>query len=198
MKSISQFTITTLILTIALILVNFLFISNANAGTVEWIMKVQKEHHMKPNKEVAERIVNGVYTSALKHNVDPELLFKVIYIESKFNPKSISKEGASGLTQVIPRYHRAKIKGRDIFNLEVNIDVGTQAYAEYAKKYPTTELALNAYNGRLKHNPYAKQVLSVKIPDTQADNAPVLASVENSEQVSSTVTLGVAIANNLA
>lgn len=198
MKSISQLTITTLILTIALILANFLFISNANAGTVEWIMKVQKEHHMKPNKEVAERIVNGVYTSALKHNVDPELLFKVIYIESKFNPKSVSKEGASGLTQVIPRYHRAKIKGRDIFNLEVNIDVGTQAYAEYAKKYPTTELALNAYNGRLKHNPYAKQVLSVKIPDTQADNAPVLASVENSETVSSTITMGVAIANNLA
>ena len=94
MKSISQFTITTLILTIILILANFLFISNANAGTVEWIMKVQKEHHMKPNREVAERIVNGVYASALKHDVDPELLFKVIYIESKFNPKSISKEGA--------------------------------------------------------------------------------------------------------
>jgi len=198
MKSIYQLTVTTLILTIILILTNFIFIANASAGNVEWIMDVQKQHHVKQDRKVAERIVDAVFTSALKHNLDPELLLKVIYVESKFNPRSISPCGAKGLTQVIPRYHKDKIKGRDIFNIEANIDVGAQAYLEYAKKYPTIEMALNAYNGRLKHNPYAKLVLSVKIPNIQADDSPVLANTENLEQVKSVITMGVAIANDVA
>ena len=186
MKTISNAIKLVLVVSIFIIISNLLFITNANATYVDWIMDVQAKQHVKQNRQVAERIVNAVFTASLKHDVDPELLFKVIYIESKFNTNLTSREGAKGLTQVIPRYHREKIKGRNIFNIEANIDVGAQAYAEYAHKYPTVKMALAAYNGRLKHNPYPDLVLSVKIPDTMTASVPT--PLPNAIVVTDTVT----------
>ena len=48
-----------------------------------------------------EKIIN---TEAKKNNLDPALLASLIYVESSFKPRVVSKSNACGLTQVIPRY----------------------------------------------------------------------------------------------
>lgn len=76
------------------------------------------------------RIVNAVFKETKKHGIDPFLMISLIKNESTYQPGATNKSGARGLTQVIPRYHRDKIKGRNIMNIETNIEVGTKVFAD--------------------------------------------------------------------
>lgn len=106
----------------------------------EWIVQ-----HTKANKQPisgikARKIVDYVYEYSAIHKTDPLLVLAMMRNESGFRDTAKSPYGAKGLMQVVPRYHREKLSGRDPFDKETSIDVGIQVLKEY----------LDASNGQLR------------------------------------------------
>ena len=97
--------------------------------------------------ETAMRVTSIVYQEARTHGIDPKLMLALVATESSFNPKSLSIAGAKGYTQVIPKWHRDKIKGRDIWNVAVNIEVGVKVLKDCFRRNKTEYSALACYNG---------------------------------------------------
>lgn len=69
---------------------------------------------------------------AKKYNVPPKILASVIWHESNFKPRMISKAGARGLMQVMPFWFK---KGQDWKNPETNLLVGTELLVQYRNRF---------------------------------------------------------------
>lgn len=95
----------------------------------------------------ARLIAREVYANAYTHDLDPHLVLAVLRTESRFDAKARSHEGAKGLMQVIPRWHKDKLRGRDVFNARVNIEVGTQILADCFQKHKSQLRSLSCYSG---------------------------------------------------
>ncbi len=81
-----------------------------------------------------------------QHNIDVELLASVIHAESGYNTHAVSRTGAKGLMQLMPRTGRT-YGARDLFKAEDNIAAGTAFLDELLKRYhDNLALALAAYN----------------------------------------------------
>jgi soluble lytic murein transglycosylase-like protein len=102
-------------------------------------------------QDATERVVYAAYQAAEQVGLDPLLLLAVAAVESSFNPLAESVMGAKGLMQIIPRYHRDKLRvaGGDqaLFDPEANILVGARILQEYVQRTGTLEAGLQFYNG---------------------------------------------------
>lgn len=98
------------------------------ATTVDWIVA---NSHAKVAPSKAQRIVNEAISAGSRHGIDPVLILAVMRMESGYRAKVVSSEGATCMMQVMPRYHREKIAGRDLNDLRVCVDVGTRILKEY-------------------------------------------------------------------
>jgi soluble lytic murein transglycosylase-like protein len=47
-------------------------------------------------------LAGSVFDASLREGIDPELAFRLVRLESEFNPRAVSKVGALGLTQLMP------------------------------------------------------------------------------------------------
>lgn len=149
-------------------LVLWMLTSLACAFDVEYITQTTcRGTQLRPAKacikaSVAQDIVERVqYYSAL-YNVSERLVWRVMHVESRFNPKVRSKTGARGLMQVIPYWHRDKILGRQIDDIDTNIDVGVHILREYMDRYRSEPAALQAYVGSPRTTRYTRAVYAVK------------------------------------
>lgn len=110
----------------------------------------------------ALNIVKVTYTYASKHSIKPTLALGLIAAESGFNRRARSAHGAIGYTQVIPKWHQDKIKGRNLEDTHVNIQVGMKVLSDCFKKTNgNTNKALGCYNGTTqqdKINQYVNKV----------------------------------------
>jgi len=88
-----------------------------------------------------------------EYNVEENLIFAIIKAESNFNKDISSNKEAKGLMQIL--YSTAEevaesvnlqISKQDLYNEEVNINIGTKYIAKLIQKYDNVELALAAYN----------------------------------------------------
>lgn len=85
---------------------------------------------------------------AKKHNIPPKIFFALIWQESKWNHKAISRAGAIGLTQVMPRnvkamgYRLSRFKTSPVAQLEA----GAKYLSWQYKFFKRWDLALAAYN----------------------------------------------------
>ena len=95
-----------------------------------------------------------VNTVSKKYNIEPELIYAVIKIESDFIVDAESGAGAKGLMQITDdtfewlQLYRGS-PGMDtvfLMNPEVNIDYGTMFICMLRKKYNDDTLVLSAYN----------------------------------------------------
>jgi len=93
-----------------------------------------------------ERIETAIKEASKKYGVEEGLIRAIIKVESNFNPKAKSSAGAMGLMQLMPG--NVKAYGiSDPYNIEQNIDAGTNHIKDYLKKYNgNLEMALAAYN----------------------------------------------------
>ena len=49
-------------------------------------------------------LAGSVFDASLREGIDPELAFRLVRLESEFNPRAVSKVGALGLTQLMRRF----------------------------------------------------------------------------------------------
>lgn len=149
------------------------FIPPAQATTLESLMDDKDELELLIEKRLiaeaittvykyvpmaeAIKVVDSVYEYSEAYGLQPSLLLGLIATESSFKRRAVSKEGAAGYTQVIPKYHKDKIKGRNIFHTNVNIDVGAQVFAECSvKHHENYNKVLGCYNGTKNPKKIAK------------------------------------------
>jgi len=92
----------------------------------------------------------SIYDIALEERLDPELGFRVVDIESRFNRKAKSSAGALGLAQVMPNTATMFDPGltdEDLFDAEVNLRIGFRFLRQLLDRYRgDLSLALLAYN----------------------------------------------------
>ncbi len=118
------------------------------------------------DREATERVVGAAYDAADEVGLDPLLLLAVAAVESSFNPLAESVMGARGLMQIIPKYHREKLRplgGDDaLFDPEANLLLGARILQEYVHRTGTLQAGLQFYNGAFfdASAQYARKVMA--------------------------------------
>lgn len=113
------------------------------------------------------KLVELVYKHSKRNGVPVHLGFGIIAVESNFNSRARSKSGAVGYTQVLPRWHKDKIKGRNIMNPEVNIEVGMSILKSCMDLYRDEKKMLGCYNGSIKGRAMARYSKKVIVAASQ-------------------------------
>ncbi len=87
-----------------------------------------------------------IHEAAGRYDVEYDLIRAIIMVESQFNPRAVSKQGARGLMQIMP----VTAKALEVVNLHdptENIDAGVRYFKSLLDLYEgDVELALAAYN----------------------------------------------------
>jgi hypothetical protein len=87
-----------------------------------------------------------IQRAADRHQVDLALVKAIIMAESGYNPRAISKKGAKGLMQLMPKTAEA-LGVEDSFNPEDNIDAGVEYFKTLLNRFDgNVTWALAAYN----------------------------------------------------
>ena len=128
------------------------------------------------NKKQASNVCkyeSMIKEEAKKNNLEPELLASLIYVESAFYPRVVSRAGACGLTQVIPKYTGGpetdyrKYTCKQLKNPKTSIKVGAKILGyligNYAKGIQDKGLCMyNAGTICLKKKNFYKKLYYVK------------------------------------
>jgi soluble lytic murein transglycosylase-like protein len=108
------------------------------SGTVTGWLRMSETSHNQYATDIRE--------IASRHGVDPTLVESVIRAESAFNPAAVSRTGARGLMQLMPKTAVA-LGVRDSFNPRENIEGGVRHLRYLLDRYPgNVSLAVAAYN----------------------------------------------------
>jgi soluble lytic murein transglycosylase-like protein len=126
--------------------------------------------------QVASDLAALIYDTALKEGLDPELAFRLVKVESYFNPKATSSAQAIGLAQVqlrTARFYEPGITLKQLYDPVTNLRIGFAYLHDLIQTYQgNLRLALLAYNrgpakvnqllgeGQEPGNGYASSVLS--------------------------------------
>lgn len=103
----------------------------------EWQTHISKEY-LSYIEEICE-----------SYNICPAVVIALIEAESDGNPNDVSKRGAIGLMQVVPKWHwerMEKLGVTDLFDPYSNILAGVDFLAELFRKYQDLPTVLMCYN----------------------------------------------------
>ena len=91
-----------------------------------------------------------VFDVALQEGIDPDLAFRVVQLESGFDPKAVSRVGAIGLAQVMlatARQFDGSLTRSKLHDPKTNLTIGFRYLRHLIDTYPQdVRLALLAYN----------------------------------------------------
>lgn len=104
------------------------------------------EEESNDDNDPARRYHPIIERAAREYDVDPALVKAIIMAESNYNPRAVSRRGARGLMQLMPRTAEA-LGVQDIFDPEHNINGGVRYFRKLLDRFDgDVELALAAYN----------------------------------------------------
>jgi soluble lytic murein transglycosylase-like protein len=100
--------------------------------------------------DITAKLASTIFDVALSERVDPELAFRLVKLESDFNPRATSRVGAVGLAQLMHSTAVQFEKGvtRDqLFDPRTNLRIGFRYLRRLINAYDgNVRLALLAYN----------------------------------------------------
>ena len=113
----------------------------------------------------AADVVRTAFREGGRNGLDPLLILAVIAVESRFNPFAASEQGAVGLMQIVPRFHKDKLPDEGapaMLEPEANIVVGTRILKDSIRRGGSDEAGLQLYNGAFddETRAYANRVLT--------------------------------------
>lgn len=128
-------------------------------ATIDYI---NSKLHSKADPKDTERLVDNIYYYSALNKIDPSLVVGLIKQESGFYTKAVSNAGAKGYMQVIPYWHKERLKGRDPFDKDVGVEVGVRVirlFLDHSKG--NMQAALKGYSGSAD-NYYNKVMFGAK------------------------------------
>ena len=142
-----------LTLTFAFIVVLYAFSTYARENTEHQPSNEQVKENRSANVVVSpalgkksEPFHSIILRAASRHEVDPALVKAIIMVESRYNPHAISKQGAKGLMQLMPKTARS-LGVKDSFNPEHNVNGGVKYLKQLLDEFnDNLKFALAAYN----------------------------------------------------
>ncbi|MDM8568879.1 lytic transglycosylase domain-containing protein [Thiotrichales bacterium HSG1] len=86
--------------------------------------------------------------AANRYDIDYRLFHALIKHESSWNPRAVSRVGARGLTQIMPKTGKSQCGlERDVlFDPQLNLNCGAFYFGKLLKRFKNVKLALAAYN----------------------------------------------------
>ncbi len=111
------------------------------------ISRLSKEHNQNLRTTGREKkYYNIIHDAAERYGVEPALIKAIIMAESSYNHRAISKRGAVGLMQLMPKTADA-LGVDDLFDPALNIDGGARYIKQLLDQFDgDIKLALAAYN----------------------------------------------------
>jgi soluble lytic murein transglycosylase-like protein len=99
---------------------------------------------------ITASLAGQIFDAAVQHGLDPELAFRLVRLESEFNPRAVSPVGAVGLTQLMPStavQYQKGVTREKLFDRETNLRIGFTYLRKLVKMFDgNVSLALLAYN----------------------------------------------------
>lgn len=118
-------------------------------------------HRMNPNIDLhlATDIARYIIDATADKDIDPVWILAMAWQESKFNPRSVSKHGAVGLLQILPKTAQEEfnVPRNRLFDPKTNIEVGVEYLNQLRKQLGSLKMATVAYNqgiGNVKRGTY--------------------------------------------
>ena len=153
------------IILILLVIIFFANFSKLKNATLKKIYKIDYSEYVE--KYSAE------------YNVDKYLIYATIKAESNFNENAKSSQGAMGLMQLLyptaeeiaPRAG-IEVTEKNIYDPDININLGTKLLSILIQKYGNNELALAAYNAGSGNVDSWISKGTLKSDGTDAENIP--------------------------
>jgi len=147
------------------------------ATSAEWVVK---NAQTKLTQQQAQSIVSHTYAHSLSNDINPKLLLALIKTESGFIKNAKSNHKAIGLTQIIQKWHKKKLKNRSPLNPVVAIEVGTLILKECFVSNKNNEVkALSCYNGSKNKIYFNKVKKQEHILSTYIKNQTILTLAQN-------------------
>lgn len=114
------------------------------------IERLQRAHAFSTKYKIPADLAMAIHEIALAENIDPQLAFELVRVESQFNPRAVSPVGALGLAQLMPataRLLQPGITRAQIFDRDTNLRLGFRFLRGLVNHYDgDVRLALLAYN----------------------------------------------------
>lgn len=142
-------------------------------GALDYVSK-----HYRVSNEALEPIFAAAQSAGKELRLDPLLIIAVIGVESAFNPYSQSAVGATGLMQVVPRYHLDKLPDdvdrSGFLDPLTNVRVGAKVLRESISRSGGVENGLQQFGGAVNDpdRRYSTKVLAEKQRLEQATQRP--------------------------
>jgi soluble lytic murein transglycosylase-like protein len=96
-------------------------IANALVQRAELIFRYSSEYR------IAANMAEVIHDVAVSEGIDPDLAFRLVRVESNFNPRAVSPVGALGLAQLMPataRYFKPGVTREELFDPATNVRIG--------------------------------------------------------------------------
>jgi soluble lytic murein transglycosylase-like protein len=90
-----------------------------------------------------------VYDAAVTAGIEPELAFRLIRLESRFDPTAVSPVGAVGLSQLMlgtAREFEPNVTREDLMDPDINLRIGFRYLRALIREYKDLKIALLVYN----------------------------------------------------
>lgn len=95
-------------------------------------------------------LASTIVDVASAEGIDPELAFRLVKLESNFNPRATSPVGAVGLTQLMPataRFYSKNVTTEKLYDPQLNLEIGFRYLRGLVREYDgDVKLALLVYN----------------------------------------------------